>query len=80
MKTMILLILLGAAFLGGYYLGQQPDSPDIFGWASKTYHQVSAAGREVTAALGVSAKSGDGTRADVYKSARVEAQRRQSGR
>ncbi|MHC4982738.1 MAG: hypothetical protein ACYTF6_06175 [Planctomycetota bacterium] len=25
-------ILLASVFLGGYYLGRQPDSPDIFGW------------------------------------------------
>jgi hypothetical protein len=51
MKTLILLIVLAAAFLGGYYLGHQPDSPDIFGQAQKVYQRVSAAGQQFAAAL-----------------------------
>ena len=39
---LILLILLSAAFLGGYYLGQQPNSPDIFGAAAKVYAKASS--------------------------------------
>lgn len=31
MKRLLLLILLTATFLGGYYLGQKPGSPDIIG-------------------------------------------------
>ena len=35
------MMLLSAMFLGGYYLGHQTDSPDIFAWAKEKYQQVS---------------------------------------
>jgi predicted esterase YcpF (UPF0227 family) len=31
-KRLLALILLTGAFLGGYYLGRLPESPDIFAW------------------------------------------------
>lgn len=51
MKRLLLLILLSGAFLGGYYLGRQPNSPDIFAWAQKTYHQAADVGHQLSAAL-----------------------------
>ena len=33
-------IFLLAIFLAGYYVGQQPDSPDIFGYAADAYHWI----------------------------------------
>lgn len=42
MKFLAMMMLL-ATFLGGYYLGHKPDSPDIFGWASGAYDQVARA-------------------------------------
>jgi hypothetical protein len=32
MKRVLMLLLLVGAFLGGYYLGRLPNSPDIFAW------------------------------------------------
>ena len=52
MKKVILLALLLGAFLGGYYLGQQPNSPDVFGWADTVYHRVVDAGEQVVLAVG----------------------------
>jgi len=59
MKKLILLVLVASAFLGGYYLGRLPGSPDVFGWSKRTYRQVTAwagqaaavkqPGRQVTA-------------------------------
>lgn len=49
MKTLITLILLAAAFLGGYHLGHQPNSPDVIAWAQQTYKQATAAGQQLVA-------------------------------
>ena len=43
MRRLLAIILSVGVFLGGYYLGQQPGSPDIFGWAQKNYPVVAAA-------------------------------------
>ena len=43
-KRLFLLSMLGGTFLGGYYLGHQPDSPDIFAMAQKGYEKVAGAG------------------------------------
>jgi hypothetical protein len=40
MRRFLKMILLLAVFLGGYYVGQLPDSPDIFGGAANAYHRV----------------------------------------
>jgi len=37
---LIRFILISAAFLGGYYLGHRPGSPDIFGIAGDLWQQV----------------------------------------
>ena len=39
-KRFIVLILLLAAFLGGYYIGRHPGSPDIFAIAARAYDRV----------------------------------------
>lgn len=33
-------VMLVGVFLGGYYLGHKPQSPDIFAWAQRAYHQA----------------------------------------
>ena len=43
-KRLIILILLGAAFLGGYYVARLPGSPDIFSLAENTFQQVGQTG------------------------------------
>jgi len=48
MKRLLISMLLAGAFLGGYYLGHEPDSPDIFGWAKKTYARLSDRQDETT--------------------------------
>lgn len=42
MRKLGVLILCGACWLAGYYCGQQPDSPDIFGWISIQVQNLSA--------------------------------------
>ena len=37
MKRFIAIMMLTAGFLGGYYLGHLPGSPDIFGWFADKY-------------------------------------------
>ena len=49
MRKLITFILLAAAFVGGYHLGRQPDSPDLFAWAQQAYQQASQAGRQILA-------------------------------
>lgn len=44
----MLTILLGV-FLGGYYLGHQPESPDIFASINEGYQQVSQLAETVAA-------------------------------
>ena len=50
-KKLFILMLLSGAFLGGYYLGYQPDSPDIFAWAKDTYNQANDAGSKLSAIM-----------------------------
>jgi len=40
MRRLLAIILSVGAFLGGYHLGRQPGSPDLFGWAQETYPVV----------------------------------------
>ena len=47
-KKLIVTALMSATFLGGYYLGRQPGSPDIFAHLEDGYHQAA----EVTGAIG----------------------------
>ncbi len=47
----LLIILLAGVFLGGYHLGRQPGSPDIFAWYQKAYGQVKTYGEDVVPAL-----------------------------
>jgi len=41
-------VILVGTFLGGYYLGRKPQSPDIFAWAQRTYRQAVEAGSQLT--------------------------------
>ena len=46
-KLTFAMVLLLSAFLAGYYVGHQDNSPDIFGMAGQAYGQ----GRELTQSL-----------------------------
>jgi hypothetical protein len=46
-KAFAVLILVAAAFAGGYWLGQRPNSPDAATLARQGGEHVSAAGRQV---------------------------------
>jgi hypothetical protein len=46
MKRVLTLLLLAGAFLGGYYLGRLPNSPDIFAWGRDTFDGAVEMGRE----------------------------------
>lgn len=50
-KRLFIMMLLSGAFLGGYYFGHQPDSPDIFAWAQDTYGQANDAGNKLSAII-----------------------------
>ncbi len=50
-RMLFTLIFLGGAFLGGYYLGHQPGSPDIFAWAQDTYNHATNAGNKLSAVI-----------------------------
>lgn len=48
-KRFVLLLLLAGTFLGGYYVGHKPGSPDLFATAEDLYRQAGEAGRDLTA-------------------------------
>jgi len=78
MKKFICLVMITAAGLGGYWLGQQPDSPRIFDWmncqadqfeaegGSQWVSETIAAGREGAATVlsQIRGDAGDGRAAD----------------
>jgi hypothetical protein len=47
MRRLLSSILILGAFLGGYYLGGQEGSPDIFAWARRAYPRFAEAGRNL---------------------------------
>ena len=49
MRRLLTIILLSAAFLGGYYLGHQPNSPDIFARTSQLYNRLTSATNDISA-------------------------------
>lgn len=51
MKRLLIIILVTAGFLAGYWCGRLPGSPDIFAWAKRTYPQVAEAGQKLIAEL-----------------------------
>lgn len=51
MKKLFLMLLLSAAFLGGYDLGRRPDSPDIIGLARKKLPGLVRTTRELAAGI-----------------------------
>ena len=51
MKKAFILMLLAAAFLGGYYLGQAPEAPNISAWAKGAYRQTQRTGGKKLTAL-----------------------------
>jgi hypothetical protein len=67
MKLLLLAMMLGGAFFGGYCAGRQPDSPDILGIARDNYQKVSdtcaklkEAGEKLWAASGQGKSDGQG--------------------
>jgi hypothetical protein len=42
MRKFMTILLMTGTFLGGYYLGRLPGSPDIFGWTSAKCSQTRA--------------------------------------
>ncbi|HET6428472.1 MAG TPA: hypothetical protein VFJ30_08685 [Phycisphaerae bacterium] len=49
MRRLLRLILITATFLGGYYFGRMPGSPDIFAYARGTYRSAVRASEKVSA-------------------------------
>ncbi|MCD6304158.1 MAG: hypothetical protein J7M21_04265 [Planctomycetes bacterium] len=51
MRRIVTFILMAAVFLGGYYLGRRPGSPDILAHAYRGYVWARSAARQLAAAL-----------------------------
>ncbi len=49
MRRLVKLILLLAVFLGGYYVGRRPGSPDIFAKAGQAYRRITSTTNDITA-------------------------------
>ena len=49
MRRLVKLILLLAVFLGGYYVGRRPGSPDIFARAGQVYNRLTSTTDEIAA-------------------------------
>ena len=49
MRRLIKLILLLAVFLGGYYVGRRPGSPDIFAGAGQIYNRLTSTTDDISA-------------------------------
>ena len=49
MRRVVRLILLTAIFLGGYYVGHLPGSPDIFAKTAAAYRQVARTTTSISA-------------------------------
>ena len=45
---LIRLIIMMAVFVGGYYLGRQPNSPDIIAWGRAACQRISQAAGDVS--------------------------------
>ena len=52
-RRFIVSIMVTGAFLGGYRLGQNPNSPDVFAMATKGYAFAAEAGKTLVKVLGV---------------------------
>jgi len=65
MRRLLVTILIVGAFLGGYHLGRQPGSPDIFGWAQRNYPAAAEAFRSAADSLSSEPASAEGPRAAV---------------
>jgi hypothetical protein len=74
MKQLLVIILVGGAFFGGYHLGHREGSPDLTGWVHDTYPKVVQAGREAVAAVSADVKLADAAKpvtgqSDLYRAA-----------
>ena len=49
MRRFLRLIVLMAVFLGGYYVGHLPNSPDIVAWSANAYRRVDKATKDIAA-------------------------------
>ncbi len=47
-RRLLIFAFVSSSFLGGYYLGRLPESPDIFSWAQKAYSQVAGVGEAIS--------------------------------
>lgn len=52
MKRLLIGLIVLGAFVGGYQLGQRPNSPDLKPYAVKTYNIIAAAGERLARAAG----------------------------
>ncbi len=51
-RRIVVSIMLTGAFLGGYRLGQNPNSPDVWAMATKGYTFTAEVGKKLVTALG----------------------------
>lgn len=52
MKRALALLVLGAMFLTGYYMGRSPESPDIIGWVQHNGRVLVDASKSISATVG----------------------------
>jgi hypothetical protein len=80
MRQLLVIILVGGAFFGGYHLGHREGSPDLTGWVQHAYPKVVQAGRDVIASVSDDAKLPDVAKpvtgqSDLYRAATEAVQR-----
>jgi hypothetical protein len=74
MKLLLVIILVGGAFFGGYHFGHREGSPDLTGWVQQAYPKVVQAGRDAIASVSAAVKPADAAKpaadqGDVYRAA-----------
>ena len=70
MRRLLITVLIVGAFLGGYHLGRQPGSPDIFGWARRNYPEAAEAFRSAADSVFSEPAAGEAPYAEVSSQTR----------
>ena len=52
MKRALVMLVLGATFLTGYYMGRSPESPDIIAWVHHKGRVLVDASKSIAATVG----------------------------
>jgi hypothetical protein len=66
-RLAFILVIVAGAFLGGYYFGHQPGSPDIFALADQLYRDATHAGSALKATDAAPQPRADAAKQDAVK-------------